>query len=68
MKVFKGRGSFLEIRGVSREDEGEYRCEASNKHGSDTATVDLRVASEWCWSGLSFFWCDVLCFWIFCVC
>ncbi|GAB1602266.1 basement membrane-specific heparan sulfate proteoglycan core protein-like isoform X6, partial [Argonauta hians] len=40
------RGPVLNIASVSKEHEGQYRCEASNKFGSSQATGMLRVSSS----------------------
>jgi len=45
-----GRGGFyLEIINANQEDEGMYTCQASNKAGSDSASV------QWVFTGLLHF-------------
>ena len=41
------RGSVLEIKSVSRDDAGEYECEASNNQGSSRRTIFINVLCKW---------------------
>lgn len=43
-RIHSGDSGFYQVDRVMQADEGEYTCVASNKHGSDSATLDLRVA------------------------